>query len=192
MINNKIYNYVNRAQLAINDWQCSGEIYYLAQAKAELAEAVLLADELAKKKPASLQYSAETQGCFVFSDLCDTPEEVLEDIRHDLNVGDLVIVYQQEESQWQPYIDMDDLIEVFISQADDAAGEASEAWRDFISGNALAQARKELDEQLNDVLEAWLRKHKIDAGWYDRAGVEGTYRFCGDKFIRVSKAGDDA
>lgn len=51
MINNKIYNYVNRAQLAINDWQCSGEIYYLEQAKAELAEAVLLADELAKEKP---------------------------------------------------------------------------------------------------------------------------------------------
>lgn len=61
-----------------------------------------------------------------------------------------------------------------------------------ISGNALAQARKELDEQLNAVLEAWLKKHKVDAGWYDRAGIEGTYRFCGDKFIRVSKAGDDA
>lgn len=56
----------------------------------------------------------------------------------------------------------------------------------------LAQARKELDEQLNDVLEAWLKKHKVDAGWYDRAGIEGTYRFCGDKFIRVSKAGDEA
>ena len=54
MINNKIYNYVNRAQLAINDWQCSGEIYYLEQAKAELAEAVLLADELAKEKPVFL------------------------------------------------------------------------------------------------------------------------------------------
>ena len=39
MINNKIYNYVNRAQLAINDWQCSGEIYYLEQAKAELYSA---------------------------------------------------------------------------------------------------------------------------------------------------------
>ena len=38
MINNKISDYVNRAQLAINDWQCSGEIYYLAQAKAELAD----------------------------------------------------------------------------------------------------------------------------------------------------------
>ena len=56
-----IMGYVNRAQLAINDWQCSGEIYYLEQAKAELAEAVLLADELAKKKPTFLQYSAETQ-----------------------------------------------------------------------------------------------------------------------------------
>lgn len=192
MINNKIYNYVNRAQLAINDWQCSGEIYYLEQAKAELAEAVLLADELAKGKPVFLQYSAEVQGRFGVSFVYDTPEEALENIRPDLNVGDLVIVYQQEDSQWHPYIDMDDLIEQFISQADDAAGEAAEAWCDFISGNALAQARKELDEQLNDVLEAWLRKHKIDAGWYDRAGVEGTYRFCGDKFIRVSKAGDDA
>ena len=187
-----IMDYVNRAQLAINDWQCSGEIYYLEQAKAELAKAVLLADELAKEKPASLQYSAEVQGRFVSSFLCDTPEEALEDIHPYLVVGDLVIVYQQKESQWQPYIDMDDLIEEFISQADDAAGEAAEAWCDFISGNALAQARKELDEQLNDVLEAWLKKHKVDAGWYDRAGVEGTYRFCGDKFIRVNKDGDDA
>lgn len=192
MINNKISDYVNRAQLAINDWQCSGEIYYLEQAKAELAEAVLLADELAEKKTAFLQYSAEMQGRCVFSDLYDTPEEALEDIRPELNVGDLVIVYQQEETQWHPYIDMDDLIENFISQADDEAGEASEAWCDFISGNALAQARKELDEQLNDVLEAWLRKHKIDANWYDRDSIEGTYRFCGDKFIRVGKAGDDA
>ena len=151
-----------------------------------------MADELAKKKPVFLQYSAEVQGCVVSSDLCDTPEEALEDIRPDLIVGELVIVYKQKESQWQPYIDMDDLIEGFISQADDEAGEVAEAWCDFISGNALAQARKELDEQLNDVLEAWLKKHKVDAGWYDRAGVEGTYRFCGDKFIRVSKAGDDA
>lgn len=187
-----IMGYVNRAQLAINDWQCSGEIYYLEQAKAELAEAVFLADELAKEKPDSLQYSAEVQGRSVFSDLCDTPEEALEDIRPDLIVGELVIVYKQKESQWQPYIDMDDLIEEFMSQADDRAGEAAEAWCDFISGNALAQARKELDEQLNDVLEAWLKKHKVDVGWYDRAGIEGTYRFCGDKFIRVSKAGDDA
>ena len=62
MINNKISDYVNRAQLAINDWQCSGEIYYLEQAKAELAEAVLLADELAEKQTAFLQYSAEMQG----------------------------------------------------------------------------------------------------------------------------------
>lgn len=184
-----IMDYVNRAQLAINDWQCSGEIYYLEQAKAEIAEAVLLADELAKEEPVFLQYSAEVQGCVVSS---DTPEEALEDIRPDLVVGDLVIVYKQKESQWQPYIDMDDLIENFISQADDEAGEGAEAWCDFISGNALAQARKELDEQLNDVLEAWLKKHKVDAGWYDRAGIEGTYRFCGDKFIRVSKAGDEA
>lgn len=187
-----IMGYVNRAQLAINDWQCSGEIYYLEQAKAELAEAVFLADELAKEKPVFLQYSAEVQGRVGSSYLCDTPEEALEDIRTDLIVGDLVIVYKQKESQWQPYIDMDDLIEGFISQADDEAGEGAEAWCDFISGNALAQARKELDEQLNDVLEAWLRKHKVEAGWYDRAGIEGTYRFCGDKFIRVSKAGDDA
>ena len=186
-----IMDCVNRAQMAINEWQCSGEIYYLEQAKAELAEAVFLADELSKKKPVFLQYSAEVQGRVVSSYLCDTPEEALEDIRTDLIVGDLVIVHKQEESQWHPYIDMDDLIENFISQADDEAGEGAEAWCDFISGNALAQARKELDEQLNDVLEAWLKKHKVDAGWYDRAGVEGTYRFCGDKFICISKAGDD-
>lgn len=89
-----IMDCVNRAQLAVNDWQCSGEIYYLEQARAELAKAVLLADELAKEKPASLQYSAEVQGRVGSSYLCDTPEEALEDIRTDLIVGDLVIVYK--------------------------------------------------------------------------------------------------
>lgn len=41
----KIEDYVNRAQLAINDWQCSGEKYYLLQAVTLLNKAVRLAAE---------------------------------------------------------------------------------------------------------------------------------------------------
>lgn len=41
----KINDYVNRAQLAINDWQCSGEKYYLLQAVTLLNNAVRLAAE---------------------------------------------------------------------------------------------------------------------------------------------------
>lgn len=41
----KIEDYVNRAQLAINDWQCSGEKYYLLQAETFLGKAVRLAAE---------------------------------------------------------------------------------------------------------------------------------------------------
>lgn len=41
-----IMDCVNRAQLAINDWQCSGEIYYLEQARAELNKAIDTADFL--------------------------------------------------------------------------------------------------------------------------------------------------
>lgn len=41
-----IMDYVNRAQLAIDDWQCSGESYYLEQAKAELTKAIDTADFL--------------------------------------------------------------------------------------------------------------------------------------------------
>lgn len=41
----KIDDYVNRAQLVINDWQCSGEKYYLLQAVTLLNKAVRLAAE---------------------------------------------------------------------------------------------------------------------------------------------------
>ena len=41
----KIEDYVNRAQLAINDWQCSGDKYYLLQAETLLGKAVRLAAE---------------------------------------------------------------------------------------------------------------------------------------------------
>ena len=41
----RIEDYVNRAQLAINDWQCSGEKYYLLQATTLLDKAVRLAAE---------------------------------------------------------------------------------------------------------------------------------------------------
>ena len=40
-----IMDCVNRAQLAINDWQCSGEKYYLLQAVTLLNKAVRLAAE---------------------------------------------------------------------------------------------------------------------------------------------------
>ena len=41
----KIEDYVNRAQLAINDWQCSGDKYYLLQAETLLGKAIRLAAE---------------------------------------------------------------------------------------------------------------------------------------------------
>lgn len=41
----KIEDYVNRAQLSINDWQCSGDKYYLLQAETLLGKAVRLAAE---------------------------------------------------------------------------------------------------------------------------------------------------
>lgn len=41
----KLEDYVNRAQLAINDWQCSGDKYYLLQAETLLGKAVRLAVE---------------------------------------------------------------------------------------------------------------------------------------------------
>ena len=41
----KIEDYVNRAQLAINDWQCSGDKYYLLQAETLLGKAVRLTAE---------------------------------------------------------------------------------------------------------------------------------------------------
>lgn len=40
---NKVDELVNRAQLAINDWHCSGETYYLRQAQANLGSALELA-----------------------------------------------------------------------------------------------------------------------------------------------------
>lgn len=41
----KLEDYVNRAQLDINDWQCSGDKYYLLQAETLLGKAVRLAAE---------------------------------------------------------------------------------------------------------------------------------------------------
>lgn len=38
---NKVDELVNRAQLAINDWQCSGDVDYLEKAAAYLREALL-------------------------------------------------------------------------------------------------------------------------------------------------------
>ena len=38
----KINSYVNRAQLSINDWQCSNEADYLRQAQANLGSALEL------------------------------------------------------------------------------------------------------------------------------------------------------
>ncbi len=44
-VEGRIEDYVNRAQLAINDWQCSGDKYYLLQAETLLGKAVRLAAE---------------------------------------------------------------------------------------------------------------------------------------------------
>lgn len=81
---------VNRAQLAINDWQCSGEIYYLEQARTELNKAIDTADFL--NMPA--YYIADVlwdsdNGC-----MCDTPKEALDEALEycDLSTGDTVDV----------------------------------------------------------------------------------------------------
>ena len=71
-----IMDCVNRAQLAINDWQCSGEIYYLEQARAELKKRMQDKGVLPPDKPklnrkkfideAREEWNGRSSDCFIW------------------------------------------------------------------------------------------------------------------------------
>lgn len=102
---NKVDELVNRAQLAINDWQCSGDVDCLEKAAAYLraalelaraARAATLTDQ--KAEAYSVDYDDMT------STLCDTPKEALESARDNLKDGEIVAVVQWRKSNWHPEI----------------------------------------------------------------------------------------
>lgn len=106
----KINSYVNRAQLSINDWQCSNEADYLRQAQANLGSALEL--ERAARVAA---LAAEKEEIYSVGDddeaftPYDTPNEALESVRGDLTADEIVTVIQWRESSWHPEIDAEKL-----------------------------------------------------------------------------------
>lgn len=195
MMKEKINDYVNRAQLAINDWQCNGELYYLAQAKAYLDVAETLTaiaqQPGSESEPAPL-YNAECFSADFDTDLHDTPEEALAALNpQDLVNGEIFDIVKWRESEFRPHIDMEDLLDDFITQADDAGGEGAEPYTEYLAGQELKAARTDLERQLNEVLNRWLDKHHVDAGWYNRCGVVAKYKFDGTKFVRVDGGADE-
>lgn len=188
---NEVDELVNRAQLAINDWQCSGNGDYVHKAYANLQQASIrltLSYQAAKSKKSELQYSVigDTLAAdYENLDLYDTPEEALKEVKDFLKAGDIVTVLEMAESGWQPYIDTDSLLETFQNQAYDEGGEASEPWNDFITSEAMTAAVDELDNVLNTVLERWLDKYQAEAGWYQETGKKCCYGFDGTDFIRL-------
>lgn len=92
---NKVDELVNRAQLAINDWQCSGETYYLRQAQANLGSALELAQS-ARTAAKAEAYSVDDDDMTL--PLHDTPEEALKSARGDLTAGEIVTVIQWRKS----------------------------------------------------------------------------------------------
>ena len=179
---NKVDELVNRAQLAINDWQCSGDLDYVHKAYANLQQAAIrltLLRQAAKPKKSELMYSVigDTLAAdYENLDLYDTPEEALKEVKDFLKAGDIVTVLEMAESGWQPYIDTDSLLE---------SGEASEPWNDFITSEAMTAAVDELDNALNTVLKRWLDKYQAEAGWYQETGKKCCYGFDGTDFIRL-------
>lgn len=173
---NEVDELVNRAQLAINDWQCSGDGDYVHKAYANLQQAAIrltLSYQAAKSKKSELQYSVigDTLAAdYENLDLYDTPEEALNEVKDFLKAGDIVTVLEMAESDWQPYIDTDRLLETFQDQAYDEGGEGSEPWNDFITSEAMTAAVDELDNALNTVLKRWLDKYQAEAGWYQETG----------------------
>lgn len=143
---NKVDELVNRAQLAINDWQCSGDVDYVHKAYANLQQAAIrltLSRQAAKPKKSELMYSVigDTLAAdYENLDLYDTPEEALKEAKDFLKAGDIVTVLEMAESGWQPYICIDSLLEEFQDQAFTEGGEASEPWSDFIAGKAMTAA----------------------------------------------------
>ncbi len=183
---NKVDELVNRAQLAINDWQCSGETYYLRQAQANLGSALEL--ERAARVAA---LAAEKEEVYSVGDddeaftPYDTPKEALESVRGDLTAGEIVTVIQWRESSWRPEIDAEKLLEDFEEDACEDGGYASEYWSERIECESLAAARAELEQRLNAVLQDWIDEHKLDADWYKPTGMKLSYKFDGKDFKRI-------
>lgn len=186
---NEVDELVNRAQLAINDWQCSGDGDYVHKAYANLQQASIrltCSYQAARSKKSELQYSVigdMLAADYENLDLYDTPEEALNEVKDFLKAGDIVTVLEMAESGWQPYIDTDSLLETFQDQAYDEGGEASEPWNDFITSEAMTAAVDELDNALNTVLKRWLDIYQVEAGWYQETGKKCCYGFDGTDFI---------
>ncbi len=179
----RIKDRVNRAQLSINDWQCSGEEYYLEQAMAELecAKAIITAGKGITETKSVVAYGVPELN----ADLHDTPEEALKEIECLFKRGERVELSRYVLSTWRPYIDATELVENFVEQADDEAGELAEDYCEYLGSDALKNAKVDLEAELNDVLSRWLDKNDIEAGWYDCKGTEGEYEFDGEKFRRI-------
>lgn len=196
MIKEKINDYVNRAQLAINDWQCSGEIYYLAQVKAyiDVAETLTAINQLpggSESEPAPL-YNAECFDADFDTDVHDTPEEALAVLDPKaFEKGAIINITKWRKTEFRPHIDIEDLLDDFITQADDVGGEGAEPYTEYLAGQELKAARTDLERQLNEVLNRWLDKHHVDANWYNRCGVVAKYKFDGTKFVRVDGGADE-
>ena len=179
---NKVDELVNRAQLAINDWQCSGETYYLRQAQANLGSALELAQS-ARTAAKAEAYSVDDDDMTL--PLHDTPEEALKSARGDLTAGEIVTVIQWRKSSWRPEIDEEKLLENFEEDAYEDGDSASEYWSERIESESMAAARAELEKRLNAVLQDWIDEHKLDADWYKPTGVKLSYKFDGEDFKRI-------
>lgn len=183
----KINSYVNRAQLGINDWQCSNETYYLRQAQANLGSAL----ELARAARAAALAAEKEEAYSVGDDdndayaLHETPKEALEEARSDLTAGEIVTVVQWRKSSWRPEIDVERLFENFEEDACEDGGSASEYWSERIECERMAAARAELEQRLNAVLQDWIDEHKLDADWYKPTGAKLSYKFDGEDFKRI-------
>ena len=183
---NKVDELVNRAQLAINDWQCSGETYYLRQAQANLGSALELeraarVAALATEKEEIYSVGDDDEAFTPY----DTPKEALESVRSDLTAGEIVTVIQWRESSWRPEIDAEKLLEDFEEDACEDGGDASEYWSERVESEGMAAARAELGQRLNAVLQDWIDEHKLDADWYKPTGMELSYQFDGKNFKRI-------
>lgn len=183
----KINSYVNRAQLSINDWQCSNEADYLRQAQANLGSALELERAARVAALAAEQeeaYSVSDDGNDAYT-LHDTPKEALEEARSDLTAGEIVTVVQWRKSSWRPEIDAEKLLENFEEDAYEDGDSASEYWSERIECERMAAARAELEQRLNAVLQDWVDEHELDADWYKPTGVELSYQFDGKNFKRI-------
>ena len=178
-----IMDYVNRAQLAINDWQCSNETYYLGQAQANLGSAL----ELERAARVAALTAEKEKAYSVDSDdiMYALHEEALEEARSDLTAGEIATVIQLRKSSWRPEIDVDALLEWFEEDACEDGGDASEYWSERIESKRMAAARAELEQRLNAVLQDWVDEHELDADWYEPTGVELSYKFDGEDFKRI-------